>query len=70
MLSFTIENNGNTIQMHCDKAGIDKLIAKLQRLKEVGHLHLWGPEQGGILSDTDPFGQPAITDVSMTTGGD
>jgi hypothetical protein len=66
-LSFTIENEGKMIQVHANRDGVDRFIAALQKLKETGHLHLWGPEVGGFLSEKDPWGEEAITDVSMTT---
>jgi hypothetical protein len=69
-LSFTIEREGRTIQVNANIAGIDKLIDALQNLKVQGHLHLWDSSTGGILSDKDPWGNIAVTDVSMTTGGD
>ena len=68
-LSFTVRD-GRTIQVNANIAGIDKLIHALQSLKEQGHLHLWETSVGGILSDKDPWGNIAVTDVSMTTGGD
>jgi hypothetical protein len=69
-LSFTIEQEGRTIQVNANIAGIDKLIDALQNLKVQGHLHLWDSSIGGILSDKDPWGNAAVTDVSMTAGGD
>jgi hypothetical protein len=69
-LSFTIEREGRTIQVHANSAGIDKFIEALQSLKQRGHLHLWDTSVGGTLSDKDPWGNAAVTDVSMTTGGD
>jgi hypothetical protein len=69
-LSFTIEREARTIQVNANIEGIDKLIDALQSLKEQGHMHLWSTSIGGILSDKDPWGNAAVTDVSMTTGGD
>jgi hypothetical protein len=69
-LSFTVERESRTIQVNANVAGIDKLIEALQSLKEQGHLHLWDTSIGGILNDKDPWGNTAITDVSMTIGGD
>jgi hypothetical protein len=66
-LSFTVEREGKTIQIHANREGIDKFIEALQNLKERGHLHLWDTSIGGVLSDKDPWGHEAITDVSMTT---
>jgi hypothetical protein len=70
-LSFTIERESRTIQLCANDAGIDKLIDALHDLKLTGHLHLWDTTNfptNGILSEKDPWGQPAICDVSMTTG--
>lgn len=66
-LSFTMETESRMLQLHANREGIDMLIASLRELKETGHLHLWGPEEGGFLSDKDPWGRDAITDVSMTS---
>jgi hypothetical protein len=68
VLSFTLEREGRTIQICADDEGIDRFVAALLKLKETGHLHLWGKEMGGFLSDEDPFGCSAVTDVSMTIG--
>ena len=67
-LSFTIEREGNTIQVCANDAGIDKLVEALQDLKVKGHLHLWDTSINGILSEKDPWGKTAVCDVSMTTG--
>jgi hypothetical protein len=69
-LSFTSEREGRTIQICANVQGIDRFIEALQRLKEEGHLHLSPKSHAGILSDRDPFDRKAITDVSMTMGGD
>lgn len=70
-LSLTIERESKTIQLCVNDAGIDRLIDALQKLRTAGHMHLWDTTDfpdSGILSQKDPWGQPAICDVSMTTG--
>jgi hypothetical protein len=56
-LSFTIEREGNTIQVYANDAGIDKLVEALRDLKVKGHLHLWYTSINGILSEKDPWGK-------------
>jgi hypothetical protein len=73
MLSFEIVPwfKAQAIQIYCDEAGLADLIAALQRVREAGHLHLRAPSGGGTaLSEVTPFGEPAITQVIVTVGGD
>ncbi len=71
MLSFQYLPEREAIQIHADEAGLATLIDALERVREIGHLHLWAPSLGGTaLSDLSPFGEPAIAEVSITTGGD
>jgi hypothetical protein len=71
MLSFEVTNGGRTIQIDCDSEGLATLIEALEKVRSTGHLHLRAPSIGGHdLSDTTPFGKPAVGDVSITTGGD
>ena len=70
-LSITIENQGRSIQVHCDEAGLDALIAALQGARTAGHLHVRSPANGGkVLDDQDPWGNPAIGELIVTLGGD
>lgn len=72
MLSFQIVQiaQGQAIQIYCDEAGITVLVEALRRARETGHVHLWGPSFGSSdLSDKSPFGEPAIGEVIITTGG-
>jgi hypothetical protein len=73
MLSFEIipQSTSPAIQIHCDEAGVALLIEALERLRERGHVHLRTPSNGGReLSETNPFGQPAIGEVIVSLGGD
>lgn len=73
MLSFHIVPLGKSqaIQIYCDDAGLAVLAAALERVRETGHLHLYGPGMGGReLSETTPFGELAVGEVIITTGGD
>jgi hypothetical protein len=47
------------------------LIKALEEVRSSGHLHLLTPANGGHeLNETNPFGEPAIGEVIITTGGD
>ena len=71
MLSFEFANNGRAIQIYCDSQGIAALIGALEKVRSSGHLHLWTPSNGGRdLSEKNPWGKPAISEVIITTGGD
>ena len=72
MLSFQITNSGNTIQICCDDAGIRSLIEKLTGLiGSADHIHLCSPSCGGReLADLTPFGEKAVGEVIITSGGD
>jgi hypothetical protein len=67
MLCFQIVESGNAIQIYCDSKGVTALIAKLERVREQGHLHLRVPVD---LADQTPFGDPAVSEIIITTGGD
>ena len=71
MLSFEIMNDGKAIQICCDGEGLETLIQALARVRQLGHLHLRAPSAGGrALNDQTPFGDRAIAEVTITTGGD
>jgi hypothetical protein len=73
MLSFQMANSGKAIQVDCDRQGLETLISALQKIqsKEADHIHLRAPSAGGhTLSDITPWGNPAIGEVIITTGGD
>jgi hypothetical protein len=74
MLSFQVVREGRTIQICCDDQGVDALIAVLKKLRGSGsHVHLSAQSTGpgtATLSDQDPFGEKAITEVIITHGGD
>lgn len=68
MLRFQLTNENRTIQVHCNDAGISTLIEVLETLRGSGnHVHLRSPGCGGkVLSDTTPFGEQAIGEVSIS----
>lgn len=74
MLSFQITENAKVIEICCDDDGINELIDVLSKLRGSGsHIHLYAPSIGGSvspLSDTTPFGEPAVSEVIITHGGD
>jgi hypothetical protein len=73
MLSFEIVQSGTTqaIQVDCDDAGLATLLDALKRVPRQGHVHLRAPSAGGNeLSETTPWGKPAICEVIITIGGD
>jgi hypothetical protein len=72
MISFSLTNKEQTIQIDVDDAGISILIDALNSLRGSGsHTHLWAPSCGGKdLSDKTPFGGEAFAEVIITHGGD
>lgn len=71
MLSFEIIESGKAIQICCDAEGLAILKKKIASLEKFGHVHLRSPRSGGNdLSETTPFGHPAIEEVIITGGGD
>ena len=67
MLSFEIIENGQAIQICCDQDGMAILLSKLARLiADPDHVHLRGPSAGGNdLSETNPFGDKALSEVTI-----
>lgn len=73
MLSFEIVQRfkSEAIQICCDADGLEVLIRALEKVRAEGHLHLCAPSAGGReLNDVSPFGDKAIGEVIITTGGD
>ena len=72
MLSFSIKDDGRSIQIYCDKEGVLALIAALEEVRaEESHTHLFAPSRGGQdLSDKSPFGEAAVSEVVISFGGD
>ena len=75
MLVFSLVNENRSIQIDCDDAGIDALVAALLRMKGSGsHIHLRAPEHDqdtfAALSGVTPSGDPAIGEVIISHGGD
>jgi hypothetical protein len=66
MLSFTITDR-KTIQVDCDEEGLRQLFKTLESVRLHGHAHIgFG---GNPLSDRSPHGDEAVTEVSITLGG-
>jgi len=65
MLSFEVLEDGEKIQILCDKEGLAALLENLGYLVRTGdHVHLRGPSGGGsVLSETTPFGGRAVSEV-------
>ena len=75
MIAFTLSNENRAIELACDDAGIDVLVGVLLRLKGSGtHIHLRAQEHDNDrfaqLSSVTPWGDPAITKVIISHGGD
>lgn len=72
MLSFQVTNSGQTVQIYCDQQGLEKLIATLEKLRGTAdHIHLLtAPNGGRELSEQTPWGDEAVGEVIITTGGD
>lgn len=73
MLSFEIADNGETIQIHFDKAGLEILSDTIEQFKknEVGYVQLYSPHHGGTdLNVTNPWGVKAVSKVLFSIGGD
>ena len=61
MLSFQYIKERDTIQVHCDHEGMASLLGMLaQLIRDPAHVHLTLMD---VLSDKDPFGQPACSEV-------
>ena len=72
MLSFEIIRKGKAVQICCDDEGLNRLIGALEKLRGTAtHIHLRSPAGGGNeLSEKNPWGPMAISEVIITTGGD
>lgn len=72
MLSFQIIQSGSAIQIYYDAAGMTTLVEALRRgLSPAGHVHLRAPSSGGrALNETNPWGDPAVTEVIITSADD
>jgi hypothetical protein len=51
MLTFEVAQpmNDKGIQIYCNEAGLDQLISALQKVRDVGHIHLRAPSQAGMI---------------------
>ena len=72
MLSFQVIDSGQAIQIACDQQGLATLIGALEKLRSTAdHIHLRTPSNGAHeLSEQTPWGDEAIGEVIITTGGD
>jgi hypothetical protein len=72
LLSFQLKDSGQTIQIACDQQGLETLIGVLEKLRNTAtHIHLRTPSNGGReLSERTPWGEEAIDEVIIITGGD
>ena len=74
MLVFEILDGSRTIQITCDDAGIDALVSLLLSMKGSGsHVHFRErrdeADRFGHLSAVTPWGDPAVTEVIISHGG-
>jgi hypothetical protein len=67
MLSFQVVKDGRAIQICCDHEGMAILLETLASLvRDPDHAHLRGKSAGGNeLSETSPFGEPALQEVTI-----
>jgi hypothetical protein len=65
MISFEIVKSGNAdaVQIYADDEGLTTLINKLERARQIGHLHLRSQVD---LAEQSPYGTPAIPEVIIT----
>lgn len=67
MLAFALSIESRTIELTRDDAGIDTPVGVLVRLKGSGtRIRLRTP----LLSSVTPWGDPAITEIVISHGGD
>jgi hypothetical protein len=68
MLSFEIVQlpKNQAIQIYCDDEGLATLKHALERVAQLGHLHLRSIPGGKELSEHTPFGDTAIQEVIIT----
>jgi hypothetical protein len=61
-------NSDKAIQIDCDEAGLDVLLAAIANIREHGgHRHLCTPSNGGNeLSEKTPYGEAAIGEVVIS----
>jgi hypothetical protein len=63
-----INQKGKSIQVYADTEGVDALIVELTKLRETAeHVHLTARS---ALDEKTPFGEEAVFEVIITTGGD
>lgn len=72
MLTFHITESGKAIQILMDKDGAATLRLAIDKIEREGtHVHLRTPGAGGRqLDELSPFGEPSVSEVVMTFGGD
>ncbi len=70
MISFELTNENRIIQVCVDDSGINALIRSLEKLRVSGsHIHLCSPPRGKDLSDKNPWGTDAISEVIISHVG-
>lgn len=71
MLCFEIIRSGRAIHIAYDAEGMATLVEALRRAIPEGHVHLRAPASGGNeLCETNPWGDPAVTEVIITSAVD
>jgi hypothetical protein len=71
MLSFSLADEGRTVEISCDEEGMAKLIKALEEVRADGdHIHLRTPADGGRdLNEKTPWGKDAIYEVVLNWVG-
>jgi hypothetical protein len=68
MLSFEVAESGKAIQIYADREGLAVLQSALERVVNLGHVHLRSKANGGKeLNDPNPWGNAAIGEVIIST---
>jgi hypothetical protein len=67
MLSFSLADEGRTVEISCDEEGMAKLIKALERVRaDSDHIHLRTRANGGHdLDEKDPWGIEGIGEVVL-----
>jgi hypothetical protein len=67
VLSFSLADEGRTVEINCDEEGMAKLIKAPERVRaDGGHIHLRALADGGRdLDEKTPWGTDAIYEVVL-----
>jgi len=61
------QKRAQAIQIYCDDEGLAELRRALDRITQIGHLHLYSRTNGGKeLAEQTPLGDKAIQEVIIT----